>query len=257
MCGDVHGQFYDLLNIFSLAGGPPSDSNPFLFNGDFVDRGSFSAEVILTLFAYKCLYPTSLHLARGNHETAGMNRIYGFDGEVRAKYGGLLADLFREAFCALPLGHVVGGKVLVVHGGLFSRDGVTLDDLKRIDRFREPLDEGVRSLFLFSLDGGEREVKKWERRENREEGVRGGKKLSQEDVEEEGCGRPFEFSTPSISGSKPPLLQEQQARTCGSRDKFSRFRREEKRRGKKKRERKYSLFRTKKTEKTKTEKTNS
>lgn len=171
VCGDVHGQFYDLLNIFSLAGGPPSDSNPFLFNGDFVDRGSFSAEVILTLFAYKCLFPTSLHLARGNHETAGMNRIYGFDGEVRAKYGGLLADLFREAFCALPLGHVVGsekrgkggkgGRALVVHGGLFSRDGVTLDDLRRIDRFREPPDEGVSFGFFVCLR------KKKRRKENR------------------------------------------------------------------------------------------
>ena len=97
-----------------------------------------------------------------------MNRIYGFDGEVRAKYGGLLADLFREAFCALPLGHVVGssggggggsggkgggrgGRALVVHGGLFSRDGVTLDDLRRIDRFREPPDEGVSCVLVCCL----------------------------------------------------------------------------------------------------------
>ena len=168
VCGDVHGQFYDLLHIFSLAGGPPSDANPYLFNGDFVDRGSFSAEVILTLFAYKCLCPTSLHLARGNHETAGMNRIYGFDGEVRAKYGGLLADLFRDAFCALPLGHVVGGKALVVHGGLFSRDGVTLDDLRRIDRFREPPDEGVRAFVsLEGVEGERREGEEGERRERR------------------------------------------------------------------------------------------
>lgn len=50
-------QYYDLLNIFEL-NGLPSEENPYLFNGDFVDRGSFSVEVIFTLFAFKCLYPT-------------------------------------------------------------------------------------------------------------------------------------------------------------------------------------------------------
>ena len=119
VCGDVHGQFYDLLRIWER-NGPPSPANPYLFNGDFVDRGSFSVEVILTLFAYKALYPDALFLARGNHESAGMNKVYGFDGEVRAKFSPLLADLFRETFCALPLAHVLGGRVLVVHGGLFS-----------------------------------------------------------------------------------------------------------------------------------------
>ncbi|GKV43547.1 hypothetical protein SLEP1_g50827 [Rubroshorea leprosula] len=57
VCGDVHGQFYDLLNIFEL-NGLPSEENPYLFNGDFVDRGSFSLEVILTLFAFKCMSPS-------------------------------------------------------------------------------------------------------------------------------------------------------------------------------------------------------
>nr|CAB3459860.1 unnamed protein product [Digitaria exilis] len=59
VCGDVHGQYFDLLNIFEL-NGLPSEENPYLFNGDFVDRGSFSVEVILTLFAFKCLYPKDL-----------------------------------------------------------------------------------------------------------------------------------------------------------------------------------------------------
>ena len=83
VCGDVHGQFYDLLNIFEM-NGEPSPENPYLFNGDFVDRGSFSVEVILTLFAYKLACPEAMHLTRGNHESKNMNKIYGFDGEVSA-----------------------------------------------------------------------------------------------------------------------------------------------------------------------------
>jgi serine/threonine-protein phosphatase 5 len=71
VCGDVHGQYFDVLNIFKM-NGLPSDENPYLFNGDFVDRGSFSAEIILTFFAFKVLFPTGMFLNRGNHETNNM-----------------------------------------------------------------------------------------------------------------------------------------------------------------------------------------
>ena len=76
ICGDVHGQFYDLINIFSLNGNP-SETNPYLFNGDFVDRGSFSVEVIVTLLAWKILNPEFFHMTRGNHESKNLNKIYG------------------------------------------------------------------------------------------------------------------------------------------------------------------------------------
>ena len=149
VCGDVHGQFFDLCNIFELNGKPSAD-NPYLFNGDFVDRGSYSVEVIFTLFAYKCLYPRAMFMTRGNHEAKSMNRMYGFDGEVRAKYTNQMAEFFADIFCFLPLGCVLNSKVLVVHGGLFSRPDVTLDDLKRIDRNREPPEEGDMCDILWS-----------------------------------------------------------------------------------------------------------
>ncbi|KAG1668466.1 hypothetical protein FOA52_005239 [Chlamydomonas sp. UWO 241] len=149
VCGDVHGQFYDLCNIWEL-NGPPSESNPYLFNGDFVDRGSFSVEVILALLAFKCLYPSSMFLSRGNHESKNMNKIYGFDGEVKAKYSQTMVEVFRDVFNAMPLAYVINKRVLVLHGGLFSRDDVTLDDLRAIDRFHEPPDEGLMCEMLWS-----------------------------------------------------------------------------------------------------------
>ncbi|XP_021969695.1 serine/threonine-protein phosphatase 5 isoform X1 [Helianthus annuus] len=149
VCGDVHGQFFDLLNIFEL-NGLPSDENPYLFNGDFVDRGSFSVEVILTLFAFKCMSPSAIHLSRGNHESKSMNKIYGFEGEVRSKLSDKFVELFAEVFCYLPLAHVINEKIFVVHGGLFSTDGVKLSDIRAIDRFCEPPEEGLMCEILWS-----------------------------------------------------------------------------------------------------------
>jgi len=149
VCGDVHGQYYDLLNIFEL-NGVPSEVNPYLFNGDFVDRGSFSVEVILALFSWKLVYPRFLNLSRGNHETKNMNKLYGFEGEVTKKYDEELYHLFCEAFTLLPLCHVINSKVFVVHGGLFSKDGVTLDDIRQVDREQEPPDEGLMTEMLWS-----------------------------------------------------------------------------------------------------------
>jgi len=152
VCGDIHGQYFDLLNIFEL-NGLPSKDNPYLFNGDFVDRGSFSVECILTLFAIKAWEPTAIYLTRGNHESRNMNKIYGFEGEVLSKYNETMNNLFTELFCYLPLCAVLNNKVFVVHGGLFSQDGVTLDMLRRIDRNREPPDEGLMCELLWSDPG--------------------------------------------------------------------------------------------------------
>uniref|UniRef100_A0A8C6T9G3 Serine/threonine-protein phosphatase n=1 Tax=Neogobius melanostomus TaxID=47308 RepID=A0A8C6T9G3_9GOBI len=149
ICGDTHGQYYDLLNIFTL-NGLPSETNPYLFNGDFVDRGSFSVEVILTLFGFKLLYPDNFHLLRGNHETDNMNQMYGFEGEVKAKYTAQMFQLFSEVFQWLPLAQCINNKVLVMHGGLFSEDGVTLEDIRKIDRNRQPPDSGPMCDLLWS-----------------------------------------------------------------------------------------------------------
>jgi len=150
--GDIHGQFFDLLHIFEM-NGYPSETNPYLFNGDFVDRGAWGVEVILTLFTLKCMFPNHVHLARGNHETVSMNRTYGFTQEARDKYGEVIEMILSEAFCALPLAHVLGDKVFVVHGGISartSRDIATVEAIQQIDRFGQPPDNSIMSDLLWS-----------------------------------------------------------------------------------------------------------
>ncbi|CAG9860015.1 unnamed protein product [Phyllotreta striolata] len=149
VCGDIHGQFYDLMNIFEL-NGLPSETNPYLFNGDFVDRGSFSVECIFTLFGFKLLFPNHFFMSRGNHESATMNQMYGFDGEVKSKYTAQMAELFTEVYNWLPLAHCLNKRVLVMHGGLFGSDTVTLDDIRKIERNRQPPEDGPMCELLWS-----------------------------------------------------------------------------------------------------------
>ncbi|KAG6845299.1 hypothetical protein H0H87_011149 [Tephrocybe sp. NHM501043] len=161
--GDVHGQYYDMLHLFSLTG-EPNEKHYLLMNGDLVDRGSWSIEVILTAFAFKWLYPKYMFINRGNHETKDMNRAYGFEGEAKHKHGEQSYKLFAHVFTTLPLATLVSatkppsaqgvpGAILspeglkryfVVHGGLFSKDEVTLEDVRKIDRIgRQPGQEGL------------------------------------------------------------------------------------------------------------------
>ena len=151
VCGDTHGQYFDLLEIFRL-NGFPSDTHGYLFNGDFVDRGSWSTEIALLLYSYKWLRPHNFFLNRGNHETDDMNRMYGFEGECKAKYAERVFKLFSESFSALPLATLIGDKYLTLHGGLFSDDAITLDDIRKLNRHnqRQPGQSGLMMEMLWT-----------------------------------------------------------------------------------------------------------
>ncbi|KAI0157722.1 protein phosphatase 5 [Xylariaceae sp. FL1272] len=151
VCGDTHGQYFDLMELFRL-NGRPSDKHYYLFNGDFVDRGSWSTEIALLLYAYKWLRPHGMLLNRGNHETDDMNKVYGFEGECKAKYNDRVFKLFSESFSALPLATLIGSKYLVLHGGLFSDDNITLDDIRKLNRHnqRQPGQSGLMMEMLWT-----------------------------------------------------------------------------------------------------------
>lgn len=152
VCGDTHGQFFDLMELFRL-NGFPSDSHAYLFNGDFVDRGSWSTEIALLLYSYKWLRPSKFYLNRGNHETDDMNRMYGFEGECKAKYvHERVFKLFSESFCSLPLATLIGKKYFVLHGGLFSDDKTSLEDVRKLNRHnqRQPGQSGLMMEMLWT-----------------------------------------------------------------------------------------------------------
>lgn len=161
--GDIHGQFYDLLNMLQVGGDPliAGASQRYLFLGDYVDRGSFSCEVMLTLLTYKVANPEKIWLIRGNvghnysiivrvlsfsppsvcqHECASVSGHFGFKEECKKKYGVQLYYRFLLLFQTMPLAALVStayGDIFACHGGL-SPELLTIEELDAIDRFIEP-----------------------------------------------------------------------------------------------------------------------
>ncbi|KAL0218965.1 hypothetical protein P9112_004618 [Eukaryota sp. TZLM1-RC] len=134
--GDVHGQIFDLLTI--LNDFSPSDKTPFVFLGDYVDRGSYSVEVLMSCLLLKIACPEHVVLLRGNHETMNLTSIYGCKEEVSKKLCSSLYGDFLRVFRALPLACVINNSAFCVHGGIPVKPNVTLTDINSINRFRDP-----------------------------------------------------------------------------------------------------------------------
>lgn len=149
VCGDIHGQFHDLLELFRTAGGFPDNIN-YVFLGDYVDRGYYSLETFTLLMCLKVKYPSRITLVRGNHESRQITQVYGFYDECLRKYGSAnVWKMFTDLFDYFPITALVDNKIFCLHGGL-SPMIETIDQVRELNRVQEVPHEGPMCDLLWS-----------------------------------------------------------------------------------------------------------
>ena len=148
ICGDIHGQYFDLMELFKIGGNAP-DTN-YLFMGDYVDRGYYSIESVSLLLCLKVRFPNRITLTRGNHESRQITQVYSFYDECMRKYGNSnVWKIYTDLFDYLPISAVVDNSIFCLHGGL-SPSIETLDNINQLSRFTEIPQEGPFTDLLWS-----------------------------------------------------------------------------------------------------------
>lgn len=147
-----------MKSIFALGGNP--ENTKYLFLGDYVDRGYYAIEIMLTILSLKINFPNQIFLLRGNHESRQMTIYHNFRDECILKYNSNIYDLFNDLFDSLPISAIIDGQFICLHGGL-SPDIKTVEDLQKLNRFIEPPTEGAYCDILWSdpIDNASGEIK--------------------------------------------------------------------------------------------------
>ena len=151
ICGDIHGQFMDLLRLFDFGGFPPNSN--YLFLGDYIDRGKQSLETICLLFSYKVKYRENFFLLRGNHESESITRHYGFYDECKRRSTVKIYRTFCDCFDCMPVVAIIDDRIFCCHGGISKEllEGPhTMDNIRRIERPTEIPESGLLCDLLWS-----------------------------------------------------------------------------------------------------------
>ena len=147
ICGDIHGQYYDLLRVFDILKYPPQST--FLFLGDYVDRGKQSLECLLLLLCLKIKYPDKIFLLRGNHECEALNKMYGFFDECKRRLSIKCFKKIITLFNIMPISALINENILCMHGGL-SKDLQNIEQINKILRPTDIPNEGLLCDILWS-----------------------------------------------------------------------------------------------------------
>lgn len=132
--GDIHGQFFDFLNILENA----NPNYKMLFLGDYVDRGYNSVELIIYLMVLKILKKNSVFLLRGNHENRAQTAAYGFKEECIYKYDIYIYWKICEVFEFFPVAARINETYFCLHGGISPNLSANwINGLDRVQEYNE------------------------------------------------------------------------------------------------------------------------